>query len=541
MVKSIIFSGLALFPLILAINGCRDDSVIVKEEPQKEPTGVYFERLNETIVRINWRDGSETETGYSVYLLSEGQDHPEKIGETQADETSFAITSDLVSGNMYYIGVRTDAEDEENSSRIVYVPMKMIPVSSVPTGVVTSKAETQSCLSVTYSLRGYENLDNIETGLCWSAEGKAVRDDNHLAGPSLPSNGTVLQIISNQFLDYGVSYDVRSYIKSDEGVFYIDAGEMTLKDEPQPVKFSWNKVTVSNIPESISVYETNDKLDGRSFHAFYAVANLKGTGIELRSNVPASVTTIDDQAASFDGDCYVLVNGGYFASGQHTGIAVNDFVVTGSINNPRGSILAADAENSVIYPAGKAFFGVDDFGDPSVYWANGSGVSVSYFSKPVPSVKGEAKYPMTPSAWASADVVEWLPRAGISAAPVLLKDGKRPFDFTNTPRGESYYYTNFEFVATDIFGPDSICDRTSIGSMEDGSVVLLICDGRMSSSPGADLMELAMIMKGLGCVQAINLDGGGSTGMMVGDKRFGDTTVDGNRKVMSTVGFFRRK
>ena len=57
--------------------------------------------------------------------------------------------------------------------------------------------------------------------------------------------------------------------------------------------------------------------------------------------------------------------------------------------------------------------------------------------------------------------------------------------------------------------------RTAIGYTKDNDLILLTADGREGSSVGLTLNELAYFMKSLGCVNAINLDGGSSTVMYV--------------------------
>jgi exopolysaccharide biosynthesis protein len=47
---------------------------------------------------------------------------------------------------------------------------------------------------------------------------------------------------------------------------------------------------------------------------------------------------------------------------------------------------------------------------------------------------------------------------------------------------------------------------------------MLTADGREGASIGLTLFELASLMKEFGCVNAMNLDGGGSTVMYVKDK-----------------------
>lgn len=86
--------------------------------------------------------------------------------------------------------------------------------------------------------------------------------------------------------------------------------------------------------------------------------------------------------------------------------------------------------------------------------------------------------------------------------------------------------------------------RTAIGIKEDGSILLYTIDGRQSGhSYGVQLATLAKRMKELGCVDAINLDGGGSTSMIVqmpGDKdaSLANKPSDGKERKVSTFFFF---
>ncbi len=57
--------------------------------------------------------------------------------------------------------------------------------------------------------------------------------------------------------------------------------------------------------------------------------------------------------------------------------------------------------------------------------------------------------------------------------------------------------------------------RSAIGYTRDNDLIIVAVDGREGSSVGLTLNELASLMKSLGCVNAINLDGGGSTVMYV--------------------------
>lgn len=53
--------------------------------------------------------------------------------------------------------------------------------------------------------------------------------------------------------------------------------------------------------------------------------------------------------------------------------------------------------------------------------------------------------------------------------------------------------------------------RTAVGVTDDGRVICVVVDGRSSESYGMSIPELANVMYALGCTEAMNLDGGGSS------------------------------
>lgn len=57
--------------------------------------------------------------------------------------------------------------------------------------------------------------------------------------------------------------------------------------------------------------------------------------------------------------------------------------------------------------------------------------------------------------------------------------------------------------------------RTAIASLADGRALMVVVDGRQPASVGMSLDELARLLVELGAVEGMNLDGGGSTAMVV--------------------------
>ena len=64
-------------------------------------------------------------------------------------------------------------------------------------------------------------------------------------------------------------------------------------------------------------------------------------------------------------------------------------------------------------------------------------------------------------------------------------------------------------------------NRTAIGIRPDGTVLLLVVDGRTRESEGMSLDELIRTLRWMGCRDALNLDGGGSTTLYVKGKAHG--------------------
>lgn len=63
-----------------------------------------------------------------------------------------------------------------------------------------------------------------------------------------------------------------------------------------------------------------------------------------------------------------------------------------------------------------------------------------------------------------------------------------------------------------------IAPRTAIGQRSDGIVLLLVINGRLATSIGADMGDLTEIMENYGAVNAANMDGGSSSELVINNK-----------------------
>ncbi len=86
-------------------------------------------------------------------------------------------------------------------------------------------------------------------------------------------------------------------------------------------------------------------------------------------------------------------------------------------------------------------------------------------------------------------------RDAVEFGPYLIVNGKRSFIKGN--------------------GGWGIAPRTAIGQRQDGIVLMLVINGRIPSSIGADMVDLTDIMERYGAYNAANLDGGSSSELVI--------------------------
>lgn len=125
---------------------------------------------------------------------------------------------------------------------------------------------------------------------------------------------------------------------------------------------------------------------------------------------------------------------------------------------------------------------------------------------------------------ATVKQIQGVIRAAVGGGPMIAKDGAA---FVNTKaEGISQKFA------------DTRHPRTAIGYTKDQQNVFLVTvDGRQPKlSRGANLQELGEFMVQLGCERALNLDGGGSTTMVVGNKVVNSPSdAAGPRSVINSI------
>ena len=97
-------------------------------------------------------------------------------------------------------------------------------------------------------------------------------------------------------------------------------------------------------------------------------------------------------------------------------------------------------------------------------------------------------------------------RTAIGGGPVLVQGGR--IKITNNEE--------LKFTGKAI---NDLHPRTCMGYTSDGYLIIMVIQGRFPGiAEGATLQQEAKLLVNLGCVEALNLDGGGSSCMLVNGK-----------------------
>jgi hypothetical protein len=134
-----------------------------------------------------------------------------------------------------------------------------------------------------------------------------------------------------------------------------------------------------------------------------------------------------------------------------------------------------------------------------------------------------------------------LPRGDLlQAGPLLVRDGRPVFRREEDVEGFSAAHGQFDSDITDGRYP-----RAALGLGED-RLFAVAADGRSHEDAGLTLEELAALMAALGCREAMNLDGGGSTTLVSGGRLRNrprgsfDTPEPGGRPISTALLFVPR-
>lgn len=247
-----------------------------------------------------------------------------------------------------------------------------------------------------------------------------------------------------------------------------------------------------DLPSSIMLLEGSD--DQLPLKAWAARIDLSSPDIDvsvLSTNEEDGRMSVGDFAAE-SGACLV-VNGGFYLEDNGVFEPVGLLISEGEFLQFATPGIYWD---DIRYDVHRAAIGFHSDNRVEIGWVSSRGDSARLWPLPVPNdlgIPGAIPDSIIGTAWDVTDAV--------SGGPALLKNGSNSI----TAYQEAF------------FGPAGTehHPRTAAGISEDGDLLLLVIDGRQRASRGVSFTELAGILKSLGAVDALNLDGGGSSTLVV--------------------------
>ena len=279
----------------------------------------------------------------------------------------------------------------------------------------------------------------------------------------------------------------------------------------------------TNMPYGIEVYNSTTDYSynagpTRKMNAFCVVIDPKFVEFKPTFGTPNKLPTAfqNDEA----GTVLAVMNAGFFqAPSGSFSIVKHDGVTTA--NNIAQLTRTFNGNPTSYYPT-RAAFGLSPNKAPDVAWIyNISGVVYAY-----PTVSANALNVAPKAQPIAADGVIWNNVTAVGGSPMLIKGGN--INITDVE----------ELIVID---NASARARSAIGYTAEGKIVMLAVEGNNPGvSDGLSLVELANYMKDMGCVGAINLDGGGSTTLRVGAQAM-FTPSDGTERAMASVILIKAK
>jgi len=276
--------------------------------------------------------------------------------------------------------------------------------------------------------------------------------------------------------------------------------------------FSWAQLRwtpvdtgFGTLPASVQVYKTTTPLNGKPFIAYYIEADLKNRKLLFTTQTGEGKRYTPSEYYSKEDSPLVVMNGTFFSF--ETNQNLNAVIKEGKLVAYNQPSLKSKLADSFYYPT-KSAIGITRSRRADVAWLftdTAKRRAYAFQERPV-IAKGKTSDP----SFADLHTIDqwnwWKMRTAIGGGPVLVKDG-----LIRVTNKEEQMFVN---------GEQDKHPRTAMGYTADHKLIILVIQGRFPGvAEGATLEEEAAIFADLGCVEALNLDGGGSSCVLVNGKQ----------------------
>ena len=281
-------------------------------------------------------------------------------------------------------------------------------------------------------------------------------------------------------------------------------------DMHDTINMNW-EILDSGLSNGIVLYKGyNTKIPIKAWAVL--IPNRKQNEIKiLVSNDQDGLDTPEDFAIKFNAS--IVINGGYFSRSADFVHHVGLLKTNNQLIEPASSTVLRE---NIRYNVARGAISIYDNGEIDIGWASTKNDSIFQWNLPINNRPGK------PGTLNYDNAKFWDVAYAMHAGPVLISEGK----LFITTEEEVFFNTSV----------DGVHPRSAIGYNDDGDVIMMVVDGRQVDSRGVYLKELALLMSQFKCNEALNLDGGGSSALIVNGKLVNRPAgLNTQREVMSSI------
>jgi len=277
------------------------------------------------------------------------------------------------------------------------------------------------------------------------------------------------------------------------------------------------------LPATVHVYKCTDSLDGAPNIAYYVEANLRHSRLIFDTDTTINRRITPTAFYQKNAKPLVVMNGTFFSFESNKNlnpIVKNGKLVAQNLSSSSFKALGSYGDSIIMYnhPA-RGVLGINKHNKADIGWAF---TDTTY---PFPFVLQYALKPLKDTKkHTRIDYVKNTDYCVINGVTVPMDKRWKKMQ-TAIGGGPVLVQNNTEAITNNeelLFAGKAIKDkhpRTAIGYTNDRKLILLVVEGRNKGvADGASLIQLAKLMVDLGCKEALNLDGGGSSCMLVNGK-----------------------
>jgi hypothetical protein len=279
------------------------------------------------------------------------------------------------------------------------------------------------------------------------------------------------------------------------------------------------------LPPSVHVFFSNDSISGRPNHAYYVKADLKDDLLDFSGIATNGKRSTPIQFYETESKPLLVMNCTFFEFVHNTNVSL---VMNGGRQLAySNNTIARKGKDTLTYshPVIGAI-GIDYKRRADIAWVlSDSTTRYPWASQQAlnPLIDSNAKLDI-PKMLLAYPWKKWKMQTAVAGGPVLVQDSKIAISNNQEQK----------------FSGKAINDkhpRTSMGYTVDRQLLFLVIEGRFpGKSEGATLIEEAIILRDLGAVEALNLDGGGSSCLLVnGKETIKPSDKEGERPVPAVI------